>query len=92
MSGRKGVFVAVFLLVALGIGLIIWSSMGLSRHTGEICITYNGRTECRVASGSSREEAIRTATDMACSVLSSGMTDRIQCTSRQPTSVDWDVE
>lgn len=89
MGNRASVIIGVLLLVAGSLALIVWSSMGLARHTGEICISYNGRTECRVASGQTEEEAIRTATDMACAVLASGMTDRINCSNTRPSRVTW---
>jgi hypothetical protein len=89
MGNRASVIIGVLILVAGAVALIVWSSMGLVRHTGEICITYNGRTECRVASGQTEEEAIRTATDMACSMLASGMTDRINCSNTRPSRITW---
>ena len=85
-------FVAVGALVAGLLALIVYSSLGLARVTGEICFTFNGRTECRVASGSTREEAIRTAAEMACSTMAAGMTDRINCTQSRPTRTSWNVE
>ena len=81
--------VGVGLVLLTSLLLIIWASAGLGGVTGEICISYNGLTECRVASGSSREEAIRTAADMACSTLASGMTERINCQSTPPSQVTW---
>lgn len=76
-------------MVGGALALIIWSSMGLSQVTGEICITYRGKTDCRVASGTTREEAITTATQMACSALASGMSERIACGDTPPSSATW---
>ncbi len=92
MGNRIGVVVGVVILVLAALALIVWSSIGLAQHTGEICITYNGRTECRVASGSTQQEATRTATDMACAVLASGMTERISCQNTQPSRITWQGE
>lgn len=89
MGNRMGVTIAVIVIVLGGLGLIIWSSMGLAQVTGEVCITYNGRTECRVASGTTEAEALRTGADMACSALASGMTDRINCQATKPSRVTW---
>jgi len=89
MRGRIGIVVGVVLIVFGVLAMLVWSSMDLAKVTGEVCITYRGRTECRVASGASREEAIRTAADMACSVLASGMSDRITCENSEPTRVTW---
>ena len=72
MDSRTGVFVAVGVLVVGLLALIVYSSMGLALVTGEICFTFNGRTECREASGTTRQEAIRTAAEMACSAMGNG--------------------
>jgi hypothetical protein len=78
--------VKVFAIVGfvLLLALIIYSSMGLSPVTCEVCITYRGRSECRAAQGANAEEAQRTATDVACTFLSSGMTDSIACGNTTP--------
>lgn len=89
MGSRAGVVIATVAFVAGALALIVWSSIGLSQVTGRICITFNGRTECRTASGTTREEAIVTATQMACSGLASGMTERINCGRTPPSSTDW---
>ena len=90
MGNRKAVFVAVAVLLAGALGLMAWSMLGLTAHTGEVCITFGGRTECRRASGATREDVIRTGTDMACAVLASGMTQRISCAATPPSRVTWD--
>ncbi len=92
MGSRRGLFVAVGVLVAGLLALIVYSSIGLAQVTGEICFTFKGRTECRVASGMTHEEAIRTAAEMACSTLATGMTERINCTQSLPTRTSWSNE
>lgn len=89
MLGRTGIVIGVVVLLASVLAVLVWSSMSLARHTGEVCITYRGRTDCRSASGTTREEAQRAATDMACSSLASGMTDRINCQDTPPSRVTW---
>lgn len=74
-------FVVVLLL------LILYASIGLSSYTCEVCIEFRGQSRCRTASGATREEAQRTATDNACAFLSSGMADSIQCAASPPRSV-----
>ena len=61
------------------VGLIIYSSMNLSRHRVEVCVDYQGREACKIASGETRENAIRTATSNACAFVASGMTDSMAC-------------
>ncbi|MDX2154736.1 MAG: hypothetical protein SFV54_28590 [Bryobacteraceae bacterium] len=69
------------------LGALIYSSMGLRRHKAEVCITFNGRTACRVASGTTQEEAIRTASDNACALIASGVTETMACGRTRPDSV-----
>lgn len=77
-------------LVALGAALlvmIIASTFRQATISCEVCIDYEGASQCRTASGKTREEAIRTATTNACTFLSSGMSDSIRCSNTPPSSV-----
>ena len=76
----------VFGLVVLGV--LIYSTVGLSQYSCEVCITYNGQQNCSTSSAPTEEEAVRTATDVACAPISSGMTESIQCTNTPPDSID----
>ena len=71
------------------VGYVLYSTTGLARYTCEACITYRGNTSCGTASGNSREEAITTASDIACATISSGVTDRLQCDATTPDSITW---
>jgi hypothetical protein len=82
---KAGLIFAV--LMAVTIGLILHSVLRASKLTCEVCVTYHGGTQCRSAAGAAREEAVRTATDNACSFLASGMTESIQCQNTPPDSV-----
>ena len=66
---------------------IVYFSMGLRKFTVEVCMEYNGRSNCATASGTTEEEAVRTATDTACATISFGMTESIQCSRTPPVSV-----
>jgi hypothetical protein len=78
---------AVMAAIAALIGLIIYAMQGLSAATCEVCVEYNGRTECRTAKGPSVAEATRTAQDNACGLLASGMTESMKCGRTPPKSV-----
>lgn len=86
MNPRKLAFLAIagFLLLA---GVMTWMMLSGRRHRVEVCMEYRGRTVCRAAAGSTREEAVRTATDNACALLAAGMTDSMQCGRTPPKSV-----
>ncbi|HLH31830.1 MAG TPA: hypothetical protein VKY31_11545 [Terriglobia bacterium] len=68
------------------IGFIIYSATGLARVNCEVCIEYHGVTSCKPAAGTTQQEAITTATDIACSELASGRTENIACEHTPPKS------
>ena len=77
------VFIAVILAV------LLYSTMNLAKFRVEVCVTFNGRSDCRVASADTEEHALRTATSNACGLLASGVTDSLACEHSVPTSVRW---
>ena len=82
----------VALLVLLFLVFLAWltrSMMSSRAFRCEVCMSYGGRTECRIASGETREEAQRTATDAACTLLASGVTEIQTCTRSAPASIRW---
>lgn len=83
---KKPVLAAILFVGAVLVA-VVYSSMGLRKFTYEVCMEFQGRTNCAVASGTTSEEAIRTATDTACAIISAGMTESIQCSRTPPKSV-----
>lgn len=77
------------LFVAVVVGFVVYSTMSTGRIRCEVCITFQGRQSCRTASASTRELALRTATENACAIISSGVTDSNQCHNTPPDSVRW---
>lgn len=69
------------------LALIVYSSLQLKQYSVEVCMSFAGRENCAAASGTSREEAVRTATDTACAPITNGMTESIQCSNTPPKSV-----
>lgn len=70
---------------ALFLVYIIYSSMEVAQVSCEVCITFRGKTECRTAAGANAAEAQRTATDVACTLMTSGMSEGIACGNTPPT-------
>lgn len=85
---KKGLLIGIAVGVVL-LAVLVYSTLGLRQHRVEVCVIYNGQEDCRVASGPTREEAQRTATDSACALLTSGMAESIACSSQTPASVTW---
>jgi hypothetical protein len=84
----KAALISVLFLLAF-VGLVVYSTLDLNKVTCEVCMTFNGVSKCAKASGTTREEAQRTATDTACAPISSGMTDSIKCSNTTPDSITW---
>jgi hypothetical protein len=78
------------LILALAIvGFLIYTTFGNARSRVQVCVEYQGRTSCRIASGPNRETALRSATDNACAQIASGVTATMVCTTAPPKSVTW---
>jgi hypothetical protein len=75
--------------VAAVLAVIFFSTFRQERVSCRACVTFNGRTDCRTASATSRQEALRTAVSNACALLASGVTETTQCENTKPDSVDW---
>ncbi|HKZ51802.1 MAG TPA: hypothetical protein VJ085_00830 [Candidatus Acidoferrales bacterium] len=71
----------------LFVGLLVYSSLRLGAVAVEVCVEFKGRANCGTAAAPTEEEAIRTATDNACAIISSGVTESIACSSTPPQSV-----
>lgn len=85
---RKAVVIIVG-IVFLFVGLVLYSTMSGKNYRVEVCMEFGGRTSCRIARGETQQEALRTATSNACTLISSGMTDSIACEHSQPVKVTW---
>lgn len=83
------VALAVAILVIGAAAAIVWSTLDLAVYTAEVCVTFEGRTRCSTASGSSRQEAIDTGVRTACATLAGGVGGTIACNNTAPDSVRW---
>jgi len=82
----------VLLAVAFGvivIAFVVFSTFNQNRVRCRACVTFNGRQDCRTASATTQQEALRTAISNACAQLASGVSESTRCESTQPDSVEW---
>ncbi len=84
----KPVIVGI-IFIAVVLAVLLFSTMNLAKFRVEVCVTFNGRSDCRIASADTEEHALRTATSNACGLLASGVTDSLACEHSVPTSVRW---
>jgi hypothetical protein len=76
--------VAAACVLAPVIGFVVYSSLQVSTVECEVCMAFDGHEVCRSASAATRKEALRSATDNACALLTSGMTQTIRCQGGEP--------
>ena len=75
--------------IAAFVGLLVYMTMGQRQVRVEVCMEFQGRRNCAIASGPTRESTLRTATDNACGAIASGMTASMTCGATPPASVKW---
>jgi hypothetical protein len=85
---RKPVLAGILVVAAI-LALIIYSSLNLTQHRVEVCIDFKGQSRCKIASGSTKEGALRTASDNACGEMAGGVTDTLACGRTEPSKVTW---
>jgi hypothetical protein len=76
--------------VALGAMFLAALLLATRKETAaecELCIEYRGRTACRTALAADRDAALRSAVSTACAVLSSGVTQGMECDRTPPRMV-----
>lgn len=88
MSGPARYLIPLAFL--LFISFVVYSTLNLGQVSCTVCVEFQGDTACRTAAGSTREDAVRVATDNACAQLTSGMTNILKCGQQPPVSVDCD--
>ena len=71
----------------LVLGVIIYSSFNLAKYRLEVCVNFNGKTNCKTASAVSEEFAQQTATANACGEIAFGVTETVACEHSVPAKV-----
>jgi hypothetical protein len=69
------------------LGVLVYATLQQAAVSCEACVEFGGRSECRTSSAESQEEAVRGAVTAACALLSSGVTQGMQCDRTLPRSV-----
>lgn len=85
---KKTVWLAIAFAVAV-VAFVVLSTFRQDRVRCEVCITFKGNRDCRTASATTQEGALRAATNNACAQLASGVTETTQCENTPPDSVNW---
>lgn len=83
MKPRTLLTIAVVLLFA---AFLAYTTLSAQKVTCNVCVEFNGRSNCASASHESEIEAERSAQSTACGPVTSGMNDAIACGNRAPVS------
>jgi len=67
--------------------VLIISTMHQTQLKYEVCMTFHGGSHCATATGSTADEAIRSARDIDCQLLSNGRDENVVCGNTEPASV-----
>ena len=70
---------------------LVRGSLSTVQAECSLCLTYQGRTECRAGSGATEAEAQQAAIKAACGLMAGGMTETIACQNAPPTNVQCQV-
>ena len=79
--------IAGLMLGAAFIAAMFFATQRESAVQCELCMEFGGRTACRTASAADRDAAVRGAITTACAVLSSGVTQGLECDRTRPRSL-----
>ena len=69
------------------LGVLLYSSRQQTQNKYEVCVTFKGAMHCATASGGTSAEAIRSAQDIDCEMLSNGRDENMVCLDSPPSSV-----
>ena len=83
---KNPVLVGLVIFFAL-LGVMAYSTLTLAQHRVEVCMNYHGRQNCRTASGTTVEFAMRTAISNACADIASGVTETMGCMQTPPSKM-----
>ena len=78
-------------IIALGaialIGILAYSTLQQTRERYEVCMAFKGGTHCATAAGSTYDQAVRSAQEIDCQLLSNGRDENMVCLANPPSSV-----
>lgn len=84
MKRSRWITIAV---VAAVIALFFYMSTARATQECNVCVEFQGRSNCATAAGATVAEATETAHNTACGPVTSGMNETIACGNRAPVSV-----
>jgi hypothetical protein len=78
-------------IMALGgivlLGVLVYSSFQQTREQYEVCMNFKGASHCATAAGSNYNQAVRSAQEIDCELLSNGRDENMVCLDNPPASI-----
>lgn len=79
--------VGMAIAAALFVAYLIVSSVRQNQQTFEVCVDFRGTQHCASAAGTTKEDAVRSAQQIDCELLSRSREDNMVCLDRAPSSI-----
>ena len=83
---KRSTLITLAVVIAI-IVLFFYMSVARATEQCEVCMEFQGRSNCATAAGHTAAEATETAHNTACGPLARGMNETIACGNRAPLSV-----
>jgi uncharacterized protein (UPF0333 family) len=83
---KRSTLITVAVVIVV-IALFFYMSTARATEECNVCVEFNGRSNCATAAGRTSAEATETAQSTACGPLVRGMNETIACGNRAPVSV-----
>jgi hypothetical protein len=78
-------------IIAIGavalVGILAYSTLQQMRERYEVCVDFKGATHCATATGSNYGQAVRSAQEIDCQLLTNGRDENMVCLASPPASV-----
>ena len=68
------------------VAIMVYTSMGSAKVECQVCVNYGGHRNCGTAAAPTRDEALGSATSVACATLTSGRAQSLECERLEPES------
>jgi hypothetical protein len=67
--------------------VLVYSSFQQTREQYEVCMNFKGASHCATAAGSNYNQAVRSAQEIDCELLSNGRDENMVCLDNPPASI-----
>jgi hypothetical protein len=78
-------------IIGLGViflvGYLTYSTMQQTKQQYEVCVNFKGASHCASASGANYEQAVRSAQEIDCQLLTNGRDENMVCIASPAASV-----